>query len=201
VTTQTHDLPTHQHPTPLVLPGSPALPEALFANNALLAGVGPAVLRHILPLVQTLTLGPDAIVFAEDDPGESLYLIAQGSVRISKRGRGGQQETLTCLLENDYFGEMALIDKERRSAQASTVGNTILGRMDQPTWDLLLQFAPNQVMGNFTRSVMQRLRQNNQHFIEQMMRAEQLSLLGSGTGVFGGEDASTHPSTSSPADR
>jgi hypothetical protein len=93
---------------------------------------------------------------------------------------------------------MALIDKERRSAQASTVGNTILGRMDQPTWDLLLQFAPNQVMGNFTRSVMQRLRQNNQHFIEQMMRAEQLSLLGSSTGLLGGENANTHPSSGSP---
>jgi CRP-like cAMP-binding protein len=174
------------------------LPEALFARNALLAGVGPAVLRQILPLLQTLTLGPDQIVFAEDDPGECLYLIGRGSVRISKRGRGGQQETLTCLLENDYFGEMSLIDKERRSAQASTVGTTILGRMDQTTWDLLLQFAPNQVMGNFTRSVMQRLRQNNQHFIEQMMRAEQLSLLGTSTGTFGGEDANTQSFGSSP---
>ena len=149
-----------------------------FISNALLAGIAPAVFTQILPRIETLTFGPDEIVFAEDDPGECLYLIAQGSIKISKRGRGGQQETLTHLLENDFFGEMALVDRGKRSAQASTVGTTILGRVDRATWDLLLHFAPNEVMGNFTRSVTQRLRHNNQHFIEHMMRSERLSLLG-----------------------
>jgi len=73
---------------------------------------------------------------------------------------------------------MALVDRGVRSAQASTVGETMLARVDRATWDLLLQFAPNEVMGNFTRSVTQRLRQNNQHFIEQMMLNERLSLMG-----------------------
>jgi signal transduction histidine kinase len=82
------------------------------------------------------------------------------------------------LLENDYVGEMALVDSGKRSAQASTVGDTILGRIDRTTWDLLLHLAPQQVMGNFTRSVTQRLRHNNQHFIDQVMRSERLSLLG-----------------------
>ena len=88
------------------------------------------------------------------------------------------EETLTYLHENDYFGEMALVDRGLRSARATAVGATILGRIDRATWELLLHLAPNEVMGNFTRSVTQRLRQNNQHFIEQMMRSERLSLLG-----------------------
>ena len=122
-------------------------------------------------VTETLTLAPDEVIFAENDPGDCLYLIAQGSVKISKRGRGGQQETLTYLLANDYFGEMALVDSGKRSAQAS-------GKIDRATWDLLLHLGPHEVLGNFTRSVTQRLRQNNQHFIEQMMRSERLSLLG-----------------------
>lgn len=153
-------------------------PAALFANNALLQGIGPAVFNQIAPRLEILNLAADKIVFAENEPGDSLYLIGKGSIKISKQGRAGQQETLTYLLENDYFGEMALVDRGVRSAQASTVGETVLGRMDRATWDLLLHFAPNEVMGNFTRSVTQRLRQNNQHFIEQVMRSERLSLLG-----------------------
>lgn len=150
----------------------------LFLNNALLAGIGPAVYKQIVPMIKVLRPAPDEVIFAENDPGDSLYLIAQGSVKISKRGRGRQQETLTYLLENDYFGEMALVDSGTRSAQASSVGESILGQIDRATWDLLLRFAPNEVMGNFSRSVTQRLRQNNQHFIEEMLRSERLSLLG-----------------------
>jgi signal transduction histidine kinase len=150
----------------------------LFGESALLKGVGAAVLTHIGPRIEISDLSDGTIVFAEGDAGDSLYLIAKGSVKISKRGRGGQQETLTFLQPNDYFGEMALVDRAPRSAQAAAVGPTTLGRIDRVTWDLLLHFAPNEVMGNFTRSVTQRLRQNNDHFIEQMMRSERLSLLG-----------------------
>jgi signal transduction histidine kinase len=163
----------------VVMPTAKPLAQApLFSGNALLAGIGPEICDRILARLESVTFGPDEMIFAEDEPGDCLYLIAEGSVKISKRGRGGQQETLTYLLVNDYFGEMALVDSGKRSAQASTVGKTVLGRMDRATWDLLLQLAPQQVMGNFTHSVTQRLRRNNQHFIEQVMRSERLSLLG-----------------------
>jgi CRP-like cAMP-binding protein len=170
---------------PVVIPpGHPVLETSPFTRNSLLAGIAPEVFDRILKHIETIKLGPEQVIFAEDDPGDCLYLIAQGSVKISKRGRGGQQETLTYLLADDYFGEMALVDRGKRSAQASTVGDTILGRIDSATWDLLLHLAPQQVMGNFTRSVTQRLRHNNQHFIEQVMRSERLSLLGTTISSF-----------------
>jgi signal transduction histidine kinase len=151
---------------------------AAFAGNALFADLNPAVLHAISERIEILTLAPDQILFEENEPGDCLYLILQGSIKISKRGRGGQQETLTYLPANDYFGEMALVDSGKRSAQATAVGTTALGRIDRATWDLLLHLAPQTVLTNFTRSVTQRLRQNNQHFIEQMMRSERLSLIG-----------------------
>src|SRR6266436_375091 len=149
-----------------------------FAQNALFAGLSPEIFETISKRIEILTLTPDEVLFAEDEPGDCLYLIAEGSIKISKRGRGGQQETLTYLPANDYFGEMALIDSGKRSAQATAVGATTVGRIDRETWDLLLRLAPQRILTNFTRSVTQRLRQNNQHFIEQMMRSERLSLIG-----------------------
>ena len=118
------------------------------------------------------------VIFKEDDPGDCLYLIASGSVKISKKGRGGQQETLSILTDEDFFGEMALVDAGRRSAQATADSTCVLGRVDGEAWTLLLQVAAQEVLGNFTRTVTKRLRYNNQHFIDEMMRVERLSLLG-----------------------
>lgn len=150
----------------------------VFVQNALFAGLSPEIFETISKRIEILTLAPDEVLFEEDQPGDCLYLIAEGSIKISKRGRGGKQETLTYLPANDYFGEMALIDSGKRSAQATAVGATTLGRIDHETWDLLLRLAPKRILTNFTHSVTQRLRQNNQHFIEQMMRSERLSLIG-----------------------
>lgn len=150
----------------------------LFRQNALLAGITAEAYAALEREIQVVQSHPGDVIFVENEPGDCLYLIAEGSVKVSKKGRAGQQETLAHLLAGDFFGEMALIDGGKRSAQASAGGETILGRIDRRGWDLLVRVAPHEVLGNFTRTVTQRLRQNNQHFIEHMMLNERLSLMG-----------------------
>ena len=156
-------------PTGVTLPEQTPTAAAMFASNALFAGIPPVVIEKICQQIELVTFAAEEMVFAEDDTGECLYLIARGAVRISKRGPNNQQEVLAVLQPNDYFGEMALVDNEKRSAQASAAEEmAVLGRMNRETWDLLLRFAPHEVMANFTRSMMFRLRQNNQRFVEQI---------------------------------
>jgi signal transduction histidine kinase len=150
-----------------------------FRDNALLAGISDEIYAELEDKIHVVEYRPNQIIFEENEAGNSLFLIAQGSVKISKKGRAGQQETLAYLMEKDFFGEMALVDVGRRSAQAVAVEDVIAGRIDRDGWDLLLQRAPHQVLGNFTRSVTRRLRHNNQHFIEEVMRSERLALIGS----------------------
>ncbi len=160
----------------LSLPPSPL--REPFRDNELLLGISETAYGQIEKHIALLNFEPQEIIFDENEPGDALYLIAHGSVKISKSGRGGQQETLTYLMEKDFFGEMALVDSGARSAQAAAVGHTILGQIDRESWDLLLHLAPHVVLTNFTRSITKRLRHNNQRFIEEMMRNERLSLLG-----------------------
>jgi signal transduction histidine kinase len=150
-----------------------------FRDNALLAGIDDHICRQLEDKIKVVEYRRDEVIFEENEPGSSLYLIAEGSIKISKKGRAGQQETLAYLMANDFFGEMALVDIGRRSAQAVAVEQVVAGRIDREGWNLLLQLAPHQVLGNFTRSVTQRLRHNNQHFIEEVMRSERLALIGS----------------------
>jgi signal transduction histidine kinase len=149
-----------------------------FRTNELLEGISPDLYEQLAEKIDIVHFRPNEIIFEENDPGTYLYLIARGSVKISKKGRGGQQETLAYLMEGDFFGEMALADGSKRSAQASAVDDVVLGQVDQSDWDLLLRLAPHEVLNNFTKSITKRLRHNNQHFIEEMMRNERLSLIG-----------------------
>jgi signal transduction histidine kinase len=157
--------------------GDPASRDS-FLRNHLLADIGPAAYTQVAAVIQPIRYRPNEIIFEENEPGDSLYLIAEGSVKISKKGRAGQQETLAYLMAEDFFGEMALIDTGKRSAQAAAVDDVLIGRLNRQGWNLLLRLAPHEVLSNFTKTVTARLRQNNQHFINEVMRNERLSLIG-----------------------
>ncbi len=65
-------------------------------------------------------------VFDVGDPGDSLYVIAEGRVRVH------DGDLLFNYLEvGDFFGEMAVLDSEERSASVTAVEDTRLFRLDQ----------------------------------------------------------------------
>jgi CRP-like cAMP-binding protein len=57
-------------------------------------------------------------IFVEGDKGDKLFIILDGQVRISKFIPGVGEEALAILERGDFFGEMALIDRGERSADA-----------------------------------------------------------------------------------
>jgi CRP-like cAMP-binding protein len=70
-------------------------------------------------------------VFRENDPGDGLFLIRSGKIRISRRvvpegKREAYEQLLTVLISGNLFGEMALVDNEPRSADAVAEGDSIL---------------------------------------------------------------------------
>jgi signal transduction histidine kinase len=151
----------------------------LFANNRLFAGIEPEVLRDMRYGMQMLRFDKDEVVFHEGDPGDSLDLVGTGSVRISKKGRAGEQETLGLIEPGNFFGEMALLDGQPRSAMAIAAEPTLLAGVDDEVFQHLLELAPSRLHLNFLRLVSQRLRHVNSHFISELMRTERLSLVGS----------------------
>lgn len=84
-----------------------------------------------------------ARVFTEGDRGQELYIVADGRVLISKYIPGGGEEALAILGRGDFFGEMALIDGEPRSASARAHGGplTVLA-LDQESVREILSLDP-----------------------------------------------------------
>ncbi|MEM7144275.1 MAG: ATP-binding protein [Verrucomicrobiota bacterium] len=118
------------------------------------------------------------IIFDEGDAGENVYLVLEGSVRISKKGRAGRQETLAIQESGGFFGEMALLDGMARSARATAIGPSLLGKLDQSGLYCLVAHSPESAL-QFTRLMAKQLRSSNSLFIQELLRAERLSLLGS----------------------
>jgi len=61
------------------------------------------------------------ILFEENEQGSKLYVVASGSVRISKMVAGIGEEALAVLRPGSYFGEMEFIDREVRRAARATI--------------------------------------------------------------------------------
>ena len=105
------------------------------------------------------------LVFEEGSPGDTMFLLARGTVRIEKRVEAGGFAELALLSPGDVFGEMALIERLPRSARA--VAHTdatlfVLGRRDLERW---LKSDPMMAVGFFVellRVLSHRLRRSSQ---------------------------------------
>jgi CRP/FNR family transcriptional regulator, cyclic AMP receptor protein len=75
-------------------------------------------INFLSTLSQERKLAPGEILFREGDLGDEMYVLLDGRVMIYKYIPGAGEEALAFLERGDYFGEMALIDGEPRSADA-----------------------------------------------------------------------------------
>ncbi|MBN1685889.1 MAG: Crp/Fnr family transcriptional regulator [Spirochaetales bacterium] len=71
------------------------------------------------------------VIFQEGEEGDQMYIIQEGSVRISKM-MGGKEHILAVLGKGDFFGEMAIVNRVRRTATATAAGTVRLLAFDRP---------------------------------------------------------------------
>ncbi|MFO7680430.1 MAG: Crp/Fnr family transcriptional regulator [Chloroflexota bacterium] len=103
---------------------------------------------------------PGEIIFHEGDPGQLLYLVKSGSVRIFVNGLDGS-ETSVILVGHpgQMFGELAVIDGLPRSATAVALVPTTLCTLDRAAFRQHMRRYP-QIALNFMQELSQRLRYN-----------------------------------------
>ena len=104
---------------------------------AVLQAMDSAALARLASALEEKDCADGQTVFAEGDPGDSMYFIVQGHIRIAKRAQaaGEVQKTLAVLEAGDYFGEMALLDQKPRSAAAVASGGARILRLSKPAFD------------------------------------------------------------------
>lgn len=100
------------------------------------------------------------VIFHALDPGDALYLIAKGTVRIWIYDNDVQQITLSELKVNDFFGELAVLDKRERSANATALTDSTLHRLKRDDFHRFMMRHP-QVAVDLICEIGARMRQTN----------------------------------------
>src|SRR5260370_17208041 len=144
-------------------------------SNRIFADVGMDTLRF--GEIWEMDFKAGEIIVREGAPGDSLLLVGTGRVQISKAGRQGQEEVLSILEPNDFFGEFAILDHGPRSATAIALQPSLIGEIDRAPLALLMETPPTVLPINFTKTMFDRLRSTNARFIDELLRTERLTLL------------------------
>ena len=92
----------------------------------LFSELGPPELERVAEISRERAYPRNSVILFEDDPGDALYVVAQGQVKVVLIGEDGREVILSVLGEGEFFGEMALIDDEPRSAHVIAMNDSTL---------------------------------------------------------------------------
>jgi CRP/FNR family cyclic AMP-dependent transcriptional regulator len=96
--------------------------EASYLSSiTLFSKLAPDELRVVARRLQRQSFASGAVIFKQGEPGDAMYIIQSGRVRIYAESEGKKQLTLNVYGEGDFFGEFSIIDGEPRSASAEAV--------------------------------------------------------------------------------
>jgi CRP-like cAMP-binding protein len=90
----------------------------LLGANPFFAGLGPEALDAVAALCVTKSFAAGETLFLKGDPGDALYAVRRGQIRIATGTDDGRRLTLNLLGSGDVFGEVALLDGRSRTADA-----------------------------------------------------------------------------------
>jgi CRP/FNR family transcriptional regulator, cyclic AMP receptor protein len=137
----------------------------LLKEIPLFSGLRKGELREIEHLVHRRLYKDGEVIFWEGEPGVGIYIIQQGEVGIYKEYAKAGQKELARLQAGDFFGEMALLEDDCRSATAVALGPICLLGLIHPDLFDLIDRKPQlgvKLLSSLANMLARRLRLTNQ---------------------------------------
>jgi CRP/FNR family cyclic AMP-dependent transcriptional regulator len=99
----------------------------------------------------------NSVILFEDDPGDALFIVVRGQVKVVLIGEDGREVILSVLGRGDFFGEMSLLDDEPRSAHVIAMEDSELLVLRRDDFQRCLEETPRIALG-LLRALSRRLR-------------------------------------------
>jgi CRP-like cAMP-binding protein len=139
---------------------------ALLKQAAIFADLEDAELDRIGEICKEQRFKSGQTIFKEGEPGNRLFIIAAGEVRVSRQVPGSGEEALAVLKQGACFGEMAVFDRSERSTDAIANTDSTLLTIERSDFEILLDFDRDlafKVLWGVVRLLSQRLRTTNEN--------------------------------------
>lgn len=140
-------------------------PEAdLLKNVPLFKLLDDAERAELVAQLDVVNFAPGEVIFNYGDPGDSIYIVADGEVEVSFKNDTGEKIVLETARAGDFFGELSMLDQGTRSATVTALQETQTLRLDHADLERYLSQRPQAAMdllaamGSRLRSTVEQLR-------------------------------------------
>ena len=105
------------------------------------------------------------ILFHEGDPGDALFVIGEGKIKLGRTSSDGRENLVAILGPGEMFGELSLFDPGPRTMTATAVAETQLMGLGNDSLTTLLSGRP-EVAKSLLAALAKRLRRTNEHLAD-----------------------------------
>ncbi|MEA3186192.1 MAG: family transcriptional regulator, cyclic receptor protein [Chthoniobacter sp.] len=130
-------------------------------------------LEGLLDLVDTITVPPDTCIVKQDERGDCMYVLTDGSAKVS-HNRDGKKFELAVLEPGDFFGEIALVDEGPRSADVEALTPCSLMKIEHAALRAVAGVYPSaafKLLIAVGRVMVARMRRGNKKYIDSLLAA------------------------------
>ena len=135
--------------------------DVAMVDSPLFAGLGPEQARVVLDSLTRIDVPRGDVLFHEGEPGDSLYVIHSGTVKLGRRSSDGRENLLAVLGPGELLGELSLFDPGLRTATATALTDAVVLQMGHDELTRWLATTPS-VAEHLLRTLARRLRRTNE---------------------------------------
>jgi CRP/FNR family transcriptional regulator, cyclic AMP receptor protein len=123
-------------------------------------GVDPSAVQALSAALEPVTFPRAHIIFTEGEPGDRLYIILSGKVKLGRKSADGRENLLMVAGPSDMFGELSIFDPGPRTSTATTVTEVSAVTMDRAALRDWIAKRP-EIAEQLLRVIARRLRRTN----------------------------------------
>jgi CRP/FNR family cyclic AMP-dependent transcriptional regulator len=139
--------------------------DEILSRAGIFQGVEPRAVSALITQLQPVDFPRAHTVFTQGEPGDRLYIIISGKVKIGNRSPNGHENLLTILGPSDMFGELSVFDPGPRTSSAITMTEVRAVSMDRDGLRAWIADRP-EIAEQLLRVLARRLRRTNNNLAD-----------------------------------
>jgi CRP/FNR family transcriptional regulator, cyclic AMP receptor protein len=128
-------------------------------------GVEPRAVAALTRYLHPVEFPRRRAVFAQGEPGDRLYIVISGKVKLSRRSSDGRENILAVMGPSDMFGELSIFDPGPRTSSATTITKVRAVSMDRDALRAWITNRP-EIAEQLLRVLARRLRRTNDNLAD-----------------------------------
>lgn len=102
----------------------------ILSRAGIFQGVDPVAVQNLIEQMETVRFPRGTTIFEEGEPGDRLYIITSGKIKLARHAPDGRENLLTVMGPSDMFGELSIFDPGPRTSSAVCVTEVTAATMN-----------------------------------------------------------------------